>query len=153
LARTSAIRQQVAGDIASKVSANTANALGQEQEANFAVGRQNAGEAAKLLSAQVGMYNPEGYMSGASSANQASFKMADTIRQEQKEATMGKLQFGAKLATLAGGGIMGGLGGGGLKGILGGLMGNSKMFTGNNRDNDSGEDTYTNTTSGYQNAS
>jgi hypothetical protein len=133
LARASAIRQQVAGDIAAKVGANTQNALIAENAANWAQGRATARESADLLSRQVGLYNPAAYASGASSATQSSFNMAQKIQQEKQQAAMSKVQFGVKLASMAAGGIMGGIGAGGglfdtLKGVAGGVMGDSGMF-------------------------
>jgi hypothetical protein len=133
LARASAIRQQVAGDIASRVGVNTANALTAETAANYEQGRTNATEAAGLLSRQVNMYDPLAYQKASSGASLNAANMSRTIQQENQQALMGKIGFGIKLAGMAAGGIASGFAGGGglmdtLKGIAGGVQGDSGMY-------------------------
>lgn len=108
--RASAINKQVAGAINNREAEATAGALNALTGQDYAIGRQNATTSASLLGSQVGMYNPAAYASGASSANQASFKMADTMQQQQTAADSAMLALAGKGVSMGASAIAGGLG-------------------------------------------
>ena len=130
LARTSAIRGQIAGQIGAVGATNTANALNQEQAANYAQGRTNAIQTASALQTMQGDFNPTAYASGASSTEQASFGQAHEINveEQQKAQAIAKfIQQGVMTAATAGMGGIGALGAGesfgeGASDFMGGAM-------------------------------
>lgn len=71
---------------------------------NYATGRQNFMNAAGALSGAAGMYNPEGFMGGATNAGNAAFGSATQI-QEENSAWQGEL--GGALAGLGETALMG----------------------------------------------
>lgn len=91
LARTSAIRQTIGGEIASAGEANKSNQLNALNEANYAQGRANAAQTAAGLNELAGRYNPAGYASEAVGAAGQSFQQADKIRSESGAAMLGGL--------------------------------------------------------------
>lgn len=127
---TSGVTSGIDKQIQSAIASQSAEALGSTEnkieQADFATGRENYWRAQGGMDQLAAGYNPNAASSGAINENQAAFGQADTIHQQDMEASQmiaGGLTSLAGAAMTFGGGFAGGGGlSGGLK-ALGGVKG------------------------------
>ena len=127
LARASAIRQQIGGEIASGAETQKANALENLTAQNYATGRDNAVRTASGLEALSGAYGGRAgqSLSGSMSAANTAFSEENQIRQQEAarmQSIMGLAEKGiTTAATFGAGGLVGlqGTGGEGFGAKLG----------------------------------